>query len=59
MTPAAVRRFLAVDDLGAELGLNMRGVLTKPVRLETFKRTLEEMAAPGPHPDDRRAARGD
>jgi EAL domain-containing protein (putative c-di-GMP-specific phosphodiesterase class I)/ActR/RegA family two-component response regulator len=38
----------AVGDLGAELGLNMHGVLTKPIRLETFKRTLEENAAPSP-----------
>jgi EAL domain-containing protein (putative c-di-GMP-specific phosphodiesterase class I)/ActR/RegA family two-component response regulator len=36
----------AVGDLGAELGLNMRGILTKPIRLETFKVTLEENAAP-------------
>ena len=27
----------AVGDLGAELGLNMRGILTKPIRLETFR----------------------
>ena len=38
----------AVGDLGAELGLSMRGVLTKPIRLETFKVTLEENAAPSP-----------
>src|SRR5579871_1524741 len=36
----------AVGDLGAELGLNMRGILTKPIRLETFRTTLEENAAP-------------
>jgi EAL domain-containing protein (putative c-di-GMP-specific phosphodiesterase class I)/CheY-like chemotaxis protein len=35
-----------IGDLGADLGLNMRGVLSKPVRLETFRRTLEEYAAP-------------
>jgi EAL domain-containing protein (putative c-di-GMP-specific phosphodiesterase class I) len=35
-----------IGDLGVDLGLNMRGVLTKPVRLETFRRTLEEHAAP-------------
>ena len=35
-----------VGDLGADLGLNMRGVLAKPIRLETFRRTLEEHAAP-------------
>jgi EAL domain-containing protein (putative c-di-GMP-specific phosphodiesterase class I)/CheY-like chemotaxis protein len=35
-----------IGDLGADLGLNMRGVLSKPVRLETFRRTLEEHAAP-------------
>lgn len=35
-----------VGELGAELGLNMRGVLTKPIRLETFKRTFVEHAAP-------------
>lgn len=38
----------AVGDLGAELGLNMRGMLTKPIRLETFRVTLEENAAPSP-----------
>jgi EAL domain-containing protein (putative c-di-GMP-specific phosphodiesterase class I)/ActR/RegA family two-component response regulator len=35
-----------VGDLGVDLGLNMRGVLGKPIRLETFRRTLEEHAAP-------------
>ncbi len=35
-----------IGDLGADLGLNMRGVLSKPVRLETFRRTLEQHAAP-------------
>jgi EAL domain-containing protein (putative c-di-GMP-specific phosphodiesterase class I) len=35
-----------VGDLGIDLGLNMRGVLGKPIRLETFRRTLEEHAAP-------------
>lgn len=35
-----------IGDLGADLGLNMRGVLSKPVRLETFRRTLEQYAAP-------------
>ena len=35
-----------VGDLGTDLGLNMRGVLGKPIRLETFRRTLEEHAAP-------------
>src|ERR1019366_7119222 len=34
--------------LGKELGLNMRGVLTKPIRLETFRITLAENAAPSP-----------
>lgn len=38
----------AVMDLGTELGLNMRGMLTKPIRLETFRLTLEENAAPSP-----------
>lgn len=38
----------AVGDLGKELGLNMRGVLTKPIRLETFRVTLQENAAPSP-----------
>jgi EAL domain-containing protein (putative c-di-GMP-specific phosphodiesterase class I) len=42
-----------VGDLGADLGLNMRGVLGKPIRLETFRRTLEEHAAPaGTHRSD-------
>jgi EAL domain-containing protein (putative c-di-GMP-specific phosphodiesterase class I)/ActR/RegA family two-component response regulator len=36
----------AVGDLGSELGLNMKGILTKPIRLETFRVTLEENAAP-------------
>lgn len=36
----------AVGDLGGELGLNMRGVLTKPIRLETFALTLREHRAP-------------
>lgn len=35
-----------VGDLGTDLGLNMRGVLSKPIRMETFRRTLEEHAAP-------------
>jgi EAL domain-containing protein (putative c-di-GMP-specific phosphodiesterase class I)/CheY-like chemotaxis protein len=35
-----------VGDLGTDLGLNMRGVLGKPIRMETFRRTLEEHAAP-------------
>ena len=35
-----------VGDLGTELGLNMRGVLQKPIRMETFRRTLEADAAP-------------
>ena len=35
-----------VGDLGTDLGLNMRGVLSKPIRLETFSVTLEEHAAP-------------
>lgn len=35
-----------IGDLGVDLGLNMRGVLAKPVRLETYRRTLEEHAAP-------------
>jgi EAL domain-containing protein (putative c-di-GMP-specific phosphodiesterase class I)/CheY-like chemotaxis protein len=38
-----------VGDLGTELGLNMRGVLAKPIRFETFRRTLEEHAAPQAH----------
>jgi EAL domain-containing protein (putative c-di-GMP-specific phosphodiesterase class I)/ActR/RegA family two-component response regulator len=38
----------AVGDLGRELGLDMRGVLTKPIRLETLKRTFTEHAAPSP-----------
>jgi EAL domain-containing protein (putative c-di-GMP-specific phosphodiesterase class I) len=37
-----------VEDLGAELGLSMRGMLTKPIRLQTFPRTLEEHAVPSP-----------
>jgi EAL domain-containing protein (putative c-di-GMP-specific phosphodiesterase class I) len=42
-----------VGDLGTDLGLNMRGVLGKPIRLETFRRTLEEHAAPrGSHRSD-------
>jgi EAL domain-containing protein (putative c-di-GMP-specific phosphodiesterase class I) len=42
-----------VGDLGSDLGLNMRGVLGKPIRLETFRRTLEEHAAPsGTHRSD-------
>jgi EAL domain-containing protein (putative c-di-GMP-specific phosphodiesterase class I)/ActR/RegA family two-component response regulator len=35
-----------VGDLGTDLGLNMRGVLAKPIRLETFRRTFEEHVAP-------------
>lgn len=35
-----------VGDLGRDLGLNMRGVLSKPIRYDTFRRTLEENAAP-------------
>jgi EAL domain-containing protein (putative c-di-GMP-specific phosphodiesterase class I)/ActR/RegA family two-component response regulator len=35
-----------VGDLGTELGLNIRGVLAKPIRVETFRRTLEEHAPP-------------
>jgi len=35
-----------IGDLGTELGLNMRGSLAKPIRLETFRRTLEAHAAP-------------
>jgi EAL domain-containing protein (putative c-di-GMP-specific phosphodiesterase class I) len=35
-----------VGDLGTDLGLNMRGVLGKPIRAETFLRTLEEFAVP-------------
>jgi len=35
-----------VGDLGTDLGLNMRGVLAKPIRMETLRRTLEEDAAP-------------
>ncbi len=35
-----------VGDLGSDLGLNMRGVLAKPIRMETFRRALEEDAAP-------------
>jgi EAL domain-containing protein (putative c-di-GMP-specific phosphodiesterase class I) len=42
-----------VGDLGTDLGLNMRGVLGKPIRMETFRRTLEEHAAPvGPNRAD-------
>lgn len=42
-----------VGDLGTDLGLNMRGVLGKPIRMETFRRTLEEHAAPsGPNRGD-------
>lgn len=37
-----------VEDLGAELGLSMRGMLTKPIRLHTFTRMLEEHAMPSP-----------
>lgn len=48
----------AVGDLGRELGLDMRGVLTKPIRLETFKLTLVEHGAPSASRtvDDLRAA---
>lgn len=35
-----------VGDLGSDLGLNMRGVLQKPIRMETFRRALEQDAAP-------------
>jgi EAL domain-containing protein (putative c-di-GMP-specific phosphodiesterase class I) len=35
-----------VGDLGGDLGLNMRGVLAKPIRLETFRRTLEDYSVP-------------
>jgi EAL domain-containing protein (putative c-di-GMP-specific phosphodiesterase class I)/ActR/RegA family two-component response regulator len=35
-----------VGDLGTDLGLNMRGVLAKPIRMDTFRRTLEQDAAP-------------
>lgn len=35
-----------VGDLGADLGLNMRGVLAKPIRLDTLSRTLAADAAP-------------
>jgi CheY-like chemotaxis protein len=31
-----------VAELGAGLGLNMGGALAKPIRLETFRRSLEE-----------------
>jgi EAL domain-containing protein (putative c-di-GMP-specific phosphodiesterase class I) len=42
-----------VGDLGTDLGLNMRGVLGKPIRMETFRRTLDEHAAPnGSHRSD-------
>jgi EAL domain-containing protein (putative c-di-GMP-specific phosphodiesterase class I) len=42
-----------VGDLGTDLGLNMRGVLGKPIRMETFRRTLDEHAAPaGPNRGD-------
>ncbi|MGA2395568.1 MAG: EAL domain-containing response regulator [Candidatus Lustribacter sp.] len=37
-----------VEDLGAELGLSMRGMLTKPIRLQTITRTLEEHATESP-----------
>jgi EAL domain-containing protein (putative c-di-GMP-specific phosphodiesterase class I)/ActR/RegA family two-component response regulator len=51
-----------IGDLGADLGLNMRGVLPKPVRLETFRRTLEQHAAPTTaqrHDDLRKAIESD
>jgi CheY-like chemotaxis protein len=32
----------SVGDLGSSLGLKMSGALAKPVRLETFRRALEE-----------------
>jgi len=35
-----------IGDLGTDLGLNMRGVLAKPIRMDTFRRALEEDAAP-------------
>jgi EAL domain-containing protein (putative c-di-GMP-specific phosphodiesterase class I)/ActR/RegA family two-component response regulator len=35
-----------VGDLGSDLGLNMRGVLAKPIRVETLRRTFEEDSAP-------------
>jgi EAL domain-containing protein (putative c-di-GMP-specific phosphodiesterase class I)/ActR/RegA family two-component response regulator len=35
-----------VGDLGTDLGLTMRGVLAKPIRMETLRRTLDEDAAP-------------
>ena len=38
----------AVGDLGTELGLTMRGVLTKPIRFDTFRTTLTEHRAPTP-----------
>lgn len=46
-----------VGDLGTDLGLNMRGVLAKPIRVETFRQTLEQDAAPpGNRGDDLRDA---
>jgi EAL domain-containing protein (putative c-di-GMP-specific phosphodiesterase class I) len=47
-----------IGDLGTDLGLNMRGVLSKPVRLETFRRTLEQHSAPPavPRHEELRAA---
>jgi EAL domain-containing protein (putative c-di-GMP-specific phosphodiesterase class I) len=35
-----------VGDLGTDLGLNMRGVLAKPIRMETLRRTLDQDSAP-------------
>jgi EAL domain-containing protein (putative c-di-GMP-specific phosphodiesterase class I)/ActR/RegA family two-component response regulator len=35
-----------VGDLGTDLGLNMRGVLAKPIRVETLRRTFEQDSAP-------------
>jgi FixJ family two-component response regulator len=31
-----------ISELGCGLGLNMGGVLAKPIRLETFRRSLDE-----------------
>ncbi len=35
-----------VGDLGTDLGLNMRGVLAKPIRVDTLRRTFEEDSMP-------------
>lgn len=32
----------AVSELGSRLGLNMSGALAKPIRLDTFRRALDE-----------------